>query len=306
MRIPTLSLPDNATGVLYVVVVRQRSLELTNYDEEVVVTEWSAERIQDPVYRTKFVGVTDIIADWVASYGGLGGRDVLDFGCGEATMALGIALRYGARRCVGVEIHSEIDNAIPYAAAQLGLNHLPRNLELIKVEADSPLTPLGTFDVVYTWSVFEHVRQDLIVECLQKLRQVLRPGGVMFLQTTPLYYSAEGSHFKPWIPEPWAHLSMQQDLFYEALRSATDGPQQAVDLIGVYEGLNRMTARQLIRAVQQAGFEVLREYRTYDDLPIPDHLLEVYTKEALTTQQVVLLAGHANEPRSDPPKSVAG
>lgn len=269
------------------------------------MAEWSAERIKDPVYRVKFLGVTDIIADWVASHGGLAGRDILDFGCGEATMALGVALRYGARRCVGVEIHSEIDNAVPYASAQLGLDRLPDNLELVRVEADSPLTSLGTFDVIYSWSVFEHVRQDMIVECLQKLREVLRPGGVMFLQTTPLYYSAEGSHFKPWIPEPWAHLSMEQDLFYAALRSATETPQQANDLIQVYEGLNRVTAPQLIRAVQQAGFEVIREYRTYDDLPIPDHLLEIYTKEALTTQQVVLLAGHAGGPYSNTSRSGA-
>ena len=66
----------------------------------------------------------------------------------------------------------------------------------------------------------------------------------MFLQTTPLYYSAEGSHFKPWTPEPWAHLVMQQDLFYQALRMATENRQQADDLIHVYDTLNRVTAHR--------------------------------------------------------------
>jgi cyclopropane fatty-acyl-phospholipid synthase-like methyltransferase len=252
--------------------------------------DWSAESIQDATYRSKFIDVPAVIADWVGDHGGLAGKDVLDFGCGEATMALGIALRYGARRVVGVEIHEEIDNAVPYARAQLGLERLPANLELKRVEADSSLEVLGSFDVVYSWSVFEHVTQTAILDCLVKLRRVLRPAGVMFLQTTPLFYSAEGSHLKPWVPAPWAHLSMQQDLFYAALRAATENRKQADDLQWVYETLNRVTAPELLRAANEAGFEIIREYRTYDEIPIPEPLKEIYTEEALTTQQLVFLA----------------
>src|ERR1700732_2505857 len=112
---------------------------------------WSADRIVDDTYRSKFIGVSNTIADWLRDHGGLAGRDVLDFGCGEATAALAIALRHGARRVVGVEIHGEIENALPYARAQLVLERLPENLELIRLGPDSPLDPIGTFDVVYSW-----------------------------------------------------------------------------------------------------------------------------------------------------------
>lgn len=256
---------------------------------------WSANTIKDDTYRKKFIDVPNIIADWLGDYGGLAGRDVLDFGCGEATMAVSMALQQGARRVVGVETHEEIENALPYAKAQLGLERLPENLELIRLDPDSPLDAIGTFDVVYSWSVFEHVSQHLIIDCFTKIKRILRPNGVMFLQTTPLFYSTEGSHLKPWVPVPWAHLTMQQDLLYAALRERTDSRDQADHLQWVYERLNRMTAPQLLRAVKQTGFEVVREYRTHDEVPVPEELKEIYTEDVLTTNQLVFLAKHRVE-----------
>lgn len=247
----------------------------------------------DAVYRTKFEDVPNIIADWVREYGGLEGRDVLDFGCGEATMALGIALRHRARRVVGIETHEEVNNCIVNAKSQLGLKKLPENLELLLMTPDAPFDGIGTFDVIYSWSVFEHVSQDLIASCFGKIKSVLRPHGVMFLQTTPLYYSAEGSHLKPWVPMPWAHLLMQQDLFYAALQLQTQSQDQAQQLRWVYETLNRITAPQLLRAAQQAGFEIVREYRTFDELEVPADLQEIYNVDVLRTNQLVFLARHA-------------
>jgi 2-polyprenyl-3-methyl-5-hydroxy-6-metoxy-1,4-benzoquinol methylase len=248
----------------------------------------------DETYRAKFLNVPDIIADWVRDHGGLEGRRILDFGCGEATMALGIALRHGAERVVAIDTHSEIDNCRVYAKAQLGLDSLPDNLELVRMEPDAPLDTLGTFDVIYSWSVFEHVSQDLIIDCFEKMKRVLRPGGVMFLQTTPLYYSAEGSHLKPWVPAPWAHLAMQQDLFYAALRAKTDSEEQALHLIWVYETLNRVTAPQLLRAAKRAGFKIVREYTTVEEFEIPEDVKEIYNEDVLRTNQLVFLAKHAD------------
>jgi hypothetical protein len=54
-----------------------------------------------------------------------------------------------------------------------------------------------------------------------------------------------------------------------------------------------ITAQQLTRAVKQAGFEIVREYRTYDEIDIPDDLAEIYREEVLKTNQLVLRAKHA-------------
>jgi cyclopropane fatty-acyl-phospholipid synthase-like methyltransferase len=255
---------------------------------------WSPDTIKGATFRPKLNEVPDVIADWVREHRELSGGDVLDFGCGEATAALGIALRYGARRVVGIEIHEELNDVVPYGESQLELDRLPENLEFIQLDALSPLDSLGMFDLVYSWSVFQNVGQSLMVDCFSKIKRVLRPDGVMFLQTAPLYYSAEGSNLKPWIPAPWAHLIMQRDLFYAALRQSAGSREQADQLQRVYETLNRVTAPQLLRAARQAGFEVIKEYRTYDEITPPDELKEIFRQEVLTTNQLVFIARHAS------------
>ncbi|EIF28195.1 methyltransferase family protein [Burkholderia sp. Ch1-1] len=258
-----------------------------------MLENWSTDKIQDPEYKVKFVDVPNIIAEWLGEHGGITGKDVLDFGCGEATMAVGVALRHGARRVVAVDVHPIINDALPLARAQLGLNRLPYNLEIKLVDPEASLEELGMFDVIYSWSVFEHVRQDLIVECLTKIKRALRPGGMMFLQTTPLFYSAFGSHFQQWIPEPWAHLSMQQDLLFARVRAKVQNDADYDSLMRTYETLNRATDTQIIRAIREAGFEIVKEHRTYDEYPIPPDLSEVYQEKVLRTQQLVFLAKHA-------------
>jgi hypothetical protein len=57
-------------------------------------------------------------------------------------------------------------------------------------------------------------------------------------------------------------------------------------------GINRATASQLIRSAERAGFAIVREYRTYDEIPVPDGLEEIYAVDALTTNQLVFLAKH--------------
>src|SRR5215813_2240725 len=97
------------------------------------VKDWDASRISDDTYRTKFIDLPRIIQDWIGEHGGFIGKEVLDFGCGEATTALGIALQYDPGRVVGIDIISNIKKCAPYAEAQLGLERLPKNLQLLQV-----------------------------------------------------------------------------------------------------------------------------------------------------------------------------
>ena len=269
--------------------------------------ECSVDGIQDQLYRTKFVDVPNIIEDWLSEYDGLAGKDILEFGCGEGTMALGIALRKNARRVVGVEISDVHRQCLSLAQKQFGLQSLPENLELCQIAPGQPLARLGLFDIVYSWSVFEHVSQELLVEALASIWAILKPGGLFFLQISPLYYSANGSHLGPWISEPWAHLFMQQDMLHERLISAPTTPpdvrsewsvyipqdapttlERAV-LWNAYLTLNKLTAGQLCRLVLQVGFTIIRDYRTKDVHDVPTYLKEVYNEESLLTQQIVLL-----------------
>ncbi|ABI61933.1 class I SAM-dependent methyltransferase [Granulibacter bethesdensis] len=265
------------------------------------------ENIRDPLYHTKFVTVPDIISDWLTESGGLYRKDVLEFGCGEGTMALGSVLRKQPQRMVGVEVLDVYEQCLPLARTQLGLSKLPPNFHLRKIAPGASLEAFGMFDVVYSWSVFEHVSQDLLSSAMQSIFDVINPGGHFFLQIDPLYYSPNGSHMMPWLVEPWAHLSLQSDEFRRRLFNAPETSAQVRNAWAVYippeadtateraalwetfETLNRVTAPQLRSLAEATGFEVIRDYRTTTDLEVPPHLLEAYHRDALITDQIVML-----------------
>ena len=65
---------------------------------------WSTDGITDDTYRAQFIAIPDTMAEWTAENGGFEGKDILDFGCGEAATALSLALRYKPRRVLAVDI----------------------------------------------------------------------------------------------------------------------------------------------------------------------------------------------------------
>jgi len=256
---------------------------------------WNLSQISDEVYKTKFSSLPSIISDWTGEFGGLAGKDILDFGCGEATTALGIALQHNPKRVVGVEIQDEYQRCTGLAKEQIGLDALPENLDLIRVTPGELHNTTDRFDVIYSWSVFEHIPHPMIPGILKMLLGALKPHGVLFIQVAPLYYSAEGSHMTAWVKEPWCHLLHQHDIFYEKLEQHTKDREEAKSLWNTYRTLNRVTAQQLASFVTAAGFETLRDYRTQDEYAVPAELLSIYTKEVLVTNQIVLLLRNQNQ-----------
>jgi SAM-dependent methyltransferase len=262
---------------------------------EAEVPAWSADRISDEHYRACFIDVPPIVAGWLADHGGLSNRDILDFGCGFGIAALSIALREPTARVVGLDIMPDVTQCLQRASEQIGLQRLPSNLSLYQVTPGQPPASFGRFDIIYSWSTFEHIDQRLLPEIVSQLRQALKPGGKLFVQIAPLYYSSEGSHLLPWIPERWGHLSNQHDIYREKLQQAVNHEKVAFDsLWSMYSTLNRLTAEQLVRAVVSGGFSIIRQSCSREEHEIPQGLLDVYMEEALRTFQIVLLAEPAD------------
>jgi len=253
--------------------------------------------IEDPIYRTKFFDLPDIITQWTAPYIEVEGAQILDFGCGEGTTALGLALRGHARRVVGVDIGPDPDLCAPYARQHLDLDTLPINLELKRVEAGRLHNDVDQFDLIYSWSVIEHVREDLLDPTLTLLHDRLRDTGLLFIQIAPLYYSSEGSHLFHKIPERWGHLRHQHSEYIAKLRNACDRDAEYRALVETYETLNRITVPQLLAAIRGAGFTILREHYGEEDFEVPSDVAAVYDPAVVRMAQVVILArrGTASE-----------
>lgn len=253
--------------------------------------QYNKDAISNDEYRVKFIDLVNIISsvEWVGKYFDLRDKEILDFGCGEATTALGMALQRLPKRVVGIEIQDEYLRCKSLARDQIQLSKLPGNLDLRKISPEQSLEVFGTFDLVYSWSVFEHVEQKSISRVLKSIYNVLKPGGLFFLQIDPLYYSANGAHLNHWISEPWAHLRYQDSILFENLRAACPESHLSKELIHVYQTLNKLTAYQLVDFVCDTGFEILRDFRSYTEVTPSDDLLKVFTADVLTTSQIVLL-----------------
>lgn len=248
---------------------------------------WNANKISDENYKVKFKMLPEIIKSW---FGDLNNKEILDFGCGEATTALGIALEHGAKRVVGIDIMPDPELCAPNAEKQLGMRNFPSNLFLHRVSPGKLHSSFDKFDLIYSWSVFEHVEQKVLPEILETLRCALKLNGCLFIQIAPLFYSSDGSHLMYKVPEPWGHLSNQSSIYLEKLRAACANDDEFRALKSMYETLNRLTASQLVKLVNDAGFKIVREYRTERNDGIPAEIIDVYNRDILLNEQIVILA----------------
>lgn len=259
-----------------------------------------ADQITDPEVRVRYMDLPDILHDWVSPYMSLDGARILDFGCGEGITALGMALRHRPELVLGCDISAEVDHCSALAERHFGLKQLPPHLILRQTVPGKLMPEAVDLDLVYAWSVFEHVSQDIFDMTLRKLHRRLKPGGLLFIQIAPLYYSSQGSHMMSKLPEPWGHLRMQQNLFMDSLFRACPDKGEFHLLYGTYQTLNRITAPALQAAVEAAGFDIVRAYTTTEDITPPAYLLQVYREDVLRTNQVALLARKAIPPGASP------
>jgi len=124
-------------------------------------TEWRSD--------LKWNRVKDAIAN-------LGGRNILDVGCGNGYYALQMA-DAGARSVIGV------DPTILFVMQFIAINHFAKrdNVFVIPARLEELPLPARGFDTTFSMGVLYHRRSP--IEHLQELRQTLRPGGQLVLET---------------------------------------------------------------------------------------------------------------------------
>ena len=266
---------------------------------------WNSEQIENDDFRAHFTYAADIAAEWVGAETPLSRSRILDFGCGDGVTPLALALRHEALEVHGVDVHDSFRFLAKSARQQLGLRRLPGNLHFRRVAPGASLANKFTVDAVVSWSVFEHVRRELLPGIFTDLYNSLRPGGVFFLQIDPLYYSPSGSHLQAFLDEPWVHLLHDDAEVVRQLeeKRPENAPGIARDmafetksfdefkkfLLGEFRSLNQITADEVLDLGTSAGFEVRREGRTKTELVPPNTLLQTYDADRLTTCEIRVL-----------------
>ncbi|HSF18066.1 MAG TPA: class I SAM-dependent methyltransferase [Vicinamibacteria bacterium] len=192
---------------------------------------------------------------------------VLDAGCGSGGIAVSIA-----EEC-GFSVGLDIKNKFSDAGVKLADERRIRNVAF--VQADGAALPFASdsFEIVLSHSVIEHVASAEAY--LRECHRVLRPGGVLFLQTPP-YHSFAGSHLSRLrvpvpihllLPRRWAfrlsfYLARKRPGWLKEPREsntfklmAERGETKEDDLV------QRVTVARVHRWLEAVGFDVVREER---------------------------------------------
>ncbi len=247
--------------------------------------------IADAGLKAKLYTLPQIIDDWLAPFGGLAGKRVLDFGCGVGETAAGFALGYEAADVHGVDIAPKFEACAALLSETFGLADLPRNLRFSKIGIGEALGH-EAYDVIASWSAVEHVSRGTLDTTLAALHAALRPGGVAMIQISPLYFSPEGAHLWALGYGGWEHLLRQTSEVLDDIKAAMPTDQARADKVStMYLTLNRLTADELVDRMTHAGFRILRQQRDMTDREPPQALLQAYAPDALKTDQIVLLLG---------------
>lgn len=150
-----------------------------------------------------------VISYMLADAPQLHGR-VLDVGCGDGIIDLGVALRCRPREMVGVDPFKGYER-LPQVLRENGLGALPMppNLRFEPQDANHLQFPDDSFDVVLSWGSLEHIAGGY-ERALREIRRVLRPGGLFFVHPG-LYYSNLGHHLGEFSSEMHFHLKRTPD-----------------------------------------------------------------------------------------------
>ena len=202
----------------------------------------------------------------------LAGKLVADIGSGDGIIDLGFMTKARPAKLVGFDIRPTDTDALRRSASAAGIEEPFPDAEALAFVRSEPSrlpAPDGTFDLVYTWSVFEHVSQP--VRMLQEVRRVLKPDGLFFLQLWPFFASQHGGHASMAVKDRSRIYDSRLSSWSQLLRGrqGTDPTRSADD---EFRSLNRITIDGLQRALLAAHLRIAKIELIGDVVHIPEDL----------------------------------
>jgi hypothetical protein len=274
-------------------------------DAAAAAVAWSEARITDEWFASHFRYAADVVHEALAPHLEPCTSSLLDFGCYDGTTALGLMLRHGWKRVIGVDIDPGFEALPRMSREQIGLQQLPPGLEFRLIRPNESLAACGPVRAIVTWSVFEHVERTILDSVVADFHAALAPAGLCFVQIDPLFYSPQGSHLGRFAARPWAHLCMDDADLERFVMAAAPGTVPADEITEQfrsmpfdeykrfifrhYRELNRITADELLSLFARNGFELVWERRRRTDQPIPEELSGRYDEDLLRTCEIFAL-----------------
>lgn len=254
---------------------------------ELVNLEKKFEEAKDAAFRARATSEYRRIRSWVNGRIDFDHARILDFGCGQGIAAASVALRHPKASVVGFDIEPVSVDVLDTILSNQVDTPAPANLSFISGDLQD-LAKAQKFDLIYAWSVFEHVAESTMIATFKALKDLLAPGGLIFVQVNPLYFSPRGSHLYKYFPSPWHHLILSLEQLRDGLltpefnATASREWRQFMDL-------NRLTAEDIVGRAKAAGLNRVKFQTWKTDLVPPPRLLRLYAREALETNEFAAL-----------------
>jgi SAM-dependent methyltransferase len=167
----------------------------------------------------------------------IAGKIVIDFGCGDGSDAVEMAVK-GAARVIGIDIREDLLRAGTQKALSAGV----QNVCLLA----SATTELA--DLIVSVDAFEHFADPARI--LRIMDTLLKPNGEVLASFGPTWYHPLGGHL--FSVFPWAHLIFnEQALIRWRSTFKTDGATRFSEVAG---GLNQMTIGRFEELVSRSPF----------------------------------------------------
>jgi ubiquinone/menaquinone biosynthesis C-methylase UbiE len=221
----------------------------------------------------------------------LEGLDVADVGAGDGIIDLGVALKARPSRLVGFDINpTDTAHLLEQARKYRVADALPPNLEFAQSQVSTIPVEDDSFDAVITWSAFEHIADPPVLA--REIKRILRPGGTLFLQLWPFYYSEHGAHLWEWFPgEAFIALQHSPEEVAAVMRANPLGERSWVETrLRDYQELNRVRLDELQRALVDAGFHIQKVELLTNAVHLPRDLDRRFPLSDLMIAGVKLLA----------------
>ena len=226
---------------------------------------------------------------------------ILDVGCGDGLIDLGIFLRMQPEELVGIDPFKGFGRLPEVLAA----NHLPASL-LDEALSDGRLQfraedgnaipyPDNHFDVVISWGSLEHIAGGY-ARTLHEIRRVLKKDGLLFVHPG-LYYGALGNHLGEFFDDPFIHLKLSPEELRKAVMSTAPARMDRAGHVATageywqwYTELNPITVAGFERELRELGFEPWRVALRSSDIVEYSPELQSYAMQDLATVELYLSA----------------
>lgn len=227
----------------------------------------------------------------------LNNKVVLDFGCGDSIIDLGLIEIANLNKLIATDINTDSESISKKRIKHFLGESLDSSEKLVRIQNTETLIPLDSdsIDVAFSWSTFEHVSRPL--ESLRELKRVIKPNGYLFIQIFPMYYSAHGHHM--WWDSnfpPFIHLS-NIELFESRFKDFSDSNEYGESFKKIVEeevgSLNRIRVEEIKELLLDLNFKILKEDLSYEPFGPIDNL-SGYSKADLETGEVFIICQKMN------------